>query len=128
MILIDSSVWIDHFRDAPTEKVRFLRSLDEDHVLVADLVLLELLQGARDDRHAARLASQLDVFETVSVAGPDLAVIAARNFRHLRAKGITIRRTVDLLLATYCIVHGHELLQQDRDFLPFSTHLGLKLA
>lgn len=127
MILVDSSVWIDHFRGVVTEKVKMLRALDPNDVIVGDLVLLELLQGARDDRHAARMATELAYFETVSLCSPVLAVIASGNFRYLRTKGVTIRRTVDLVIATFCIENGYELLQQDRDFRPLSAHFGLRL-
>jgi predicted nucleic acid-binding protein len=127
MILVDSSVWIDHFRDHVTEKVRHLRLLDEEEILVGDLILLEILQGARDDIRASRLASQLAEFEIASLSSPQLAAKAARNFRHLRASGISVRRTVDLIIATFCIEHGYALLHQDRDFVPFERHFGLKV-
>lgn len=128
MILVDSSVWIAHFRSWRTEQVLRLRAQNPDDIVVGDLVLLELLQGARDDRHAARIASELAEFETVPLSSPALVPIAASNYRSLRGRGITIRRTVDLIIATFCIESGYALLQQDRDFLPFSQHLGLELA
>lgn len=128
MIVVDSSVWIDHLRDVDNDRVRFLRSQNADRLLIGDLILLELLQGARDDRHATQLAAGLRKFRTVSMSNPDLAIAAARNFRQLRAKGITVRRTIDLVIATFCLERGHSLLHSDRDFLPFVRHFGLTLA
>ncbi len=128
MILVDSSVWIEHMRNSITKQVRFLRSLRGSDILLGDLILLELLQGARSDRHASDLALELSEFKTASLSDPALAVVAARNYRFLRSRGITIRKTVDLIIATFCIESGHELLQSDRDFRPFRDHLGLVLA
>ncbi|MCC6205085.1 MAG: PIN domain nuclease [Hyphomicrobiales bacterium] len=128
MIIVDSSVWIDYFRGIENDHVSHLRDRSPDDVIVGDLILMELLQGARDDKHAARIASHLGEFVVVSLCGPQLAVAAARNYRYLRAKGITIRRTIDVIIATYCIEHGYLLLHRDRDFSPFAQHLGLELA
>lgn len=128
MIVVDSSVWIAHFRQADTPQVQFLRSLEAPKILLGDLILLELLQGTRNDRHAASLMLEFRELNIVSLSDPDLVVLAARNFRRLRELGITIRKTIDLIIATFCIVHDHELLHSDRDFAPFAQHLGLRLA
>jgi predicted nucleic acid-binding protein len=108
--------------------VRVLRSLFEREVLlVGDIVLLEVLQGARDEAHAIRLARDLNEFDIVPMLGTHVAVQAARNYRTLRSKGITIRKTVDLIIGTFCIEHGHTLLHDDRDFEPMRLHLGLQV-
>lgn len=117
MIAVDSSVWIDFFRDIKTPPADFLRSHpSKTDFLVGDLVLLEVLHGARDDVHAARLARELRSFSIVPMMSPALAVEAARIYRELRSEGVTIRKTVDLAIAAFCIVNGHSLLQSDRDF------------
>ena len=129
MIVVDSSVWIDYFRAKETTATRFLRTSSiESHILIGDVILLEVLQGAENDRHAYRMESWLRSFRIQGMAGANLAVAASRNYRILRAKGITIRKTVDLIIGTFCIEHGHSLIHQDRDFNPMSEHLGLKIV
>lgn len=129
MIVIDSSVWIAHLRNAETAPVLTLRNLDgERDILVGDLILLEVLQGARDDRHAALIERNLRQFTVVSMLGERLAVQAARNYRLLRARGITIRKTVDVIIGSFCIAGGHALLHDDRDFDPMVEHLGLRIV
>jgi predicted nucleic acid-binding protein len=126
VIAVDSSVWIAHFRNAGSESVGVLRSLfGATDLLVGDIVLLEVLQGARDDAHAVRIAHELNQFSMVGMLDADIAVQAARNYRVLRGKGVTPRKTVDLIIGTFCIEHGYTLLHDDRDFEPMRTHLGL---
>ena len=96
--------------------------------LIGDLVLLEVLQGARSEAHARLLERQLLQYPIVPLLDSDLAVRTARNYRRLRDLGITIRKINDVIIGTYCIEHGHALLHDDRDFLPMQTHLGLKAA
>jgi len=129
VILVDSSVWIARLRrerTAATEKLAV--AVRPDVLLVGDLILLEVLQGARDEAHAASIERSLRQFGVVPLLDPDLAAIAARNYRRLRALGVTIRKTADLVIGTYCIEHRHALLHDDRDFAPMETHLGLKVA
>jgi hypothetical protein len=129
LIAVDSSVWIAHFRNDLNRSVRLLRSLfGEEPLLVGDIVLLEVLRGARDETHAQRLARNMRSFSVVAMLGARLAVQVARNYRTLRAAGITIRKTPDLIIGTYCIEHGHSLLHDDRDFEPMHRHLGLMRA
>jgi hypothetical protein len=129
VILVDSSVWIDHFRGTDTEQVRRLRAeFDGDEVLVGDLVVCEVLQGFRLAADATRVEGILRSFELVSLADPELAVTAAANYRFLRSRGITIRTTVDLIIGTFCIERGHSLLHSDRDFEPMERLLGLQVA
>jgi predicted nucleic acid-binding protein len=128
LIVIDSSVWIAHLRDFAVEPVRKLRAIgDMTTLLVGDVILLEVLQGARNPADAMILERALRQFEVVAMLSPDLAVEAAANYRQLRGRGITIRKTVDLIIGTYCIEHGHTLLHGDRDFEPMHTHLGLQV-
>lgn len=129
MIFVDSSVWIDFFRNRPTPQADWLdRNLGEQTLLVGDLILAEVLRGFRDDtgfNEAKRLLGRL---EQVPLCGADLAVSAARNFRRLRRLGITVRGTVDAIIATRCIADGYRLLHSERDFDPFVTHLGLAVV
>ena len=128
MIAVDSSVWIANLHNTLSEPVRLLRSLFRHRILlVGDIVMLEVLQGARDEAHAARLARDLNAFEVVPMLDERIAVQAAANFRQLRGRGVTIRKTIDLIIGTYCIEHGHTLLHDDRDFEPMRAHLGLKV-
>ena len=128
MILVDSSVWIDHFRGRDTPQVALLdRALASELVAIGDLILAEVLQGFtrdRDFQQAHRLLASLDVVE---IGGTAVAVQAAQNFRRLRALGITVRKTIDTLIATRCIGDGLTLLHSDRDFDPFEQHLGLRV-
>ncbi len=127
MILVDSSVWIAHLRGRRTAATaRLAQAVMREPLLVGDLILLEILQGARDDAHAARIERGLRQYTVVSLLDADLASQAARNYRTLRGLGITIRKTADIVIGTYCIEHGHMLLHDDRDFAPMETHLGLK--
>ncbi len=127
MILVDSSVWIDHLRDAVTEPVGLLRSLiSRDDLLVGDLILCEVLQGLRNDTEARFVEEALREFEVVSLVDPELAVKAASNYRFLRTRGYTVRRTIDLIIGTFCIERGHSLLHGDRDFTPMERFLGLQ--
>jgi predicted nucleic acid-binding protein len=127
VILVDSSVWIDHFRDAATEPVLRLRALIErELLLVGDLVLCEVLQGVRSDAEARLVEDALREFELVTLVDPELAIIAAANYRLLRGRGVTVRTTVDLVIGTFCIERGHVLLHNDRDFEPMERFLGLQ--
>lgn len=129
MILVDSSVWIDYFRSADTPQVVLLDSLlGRSALAVGDLIAAEVLQGVRGDREFKLVKQTLDAFDHIDLVGYDLAVKASENYRILRAMGITVRKTIDTLIATRCIEDGLMLLHADRDFLPFSEHLGLKLA
>lgn len=125
--LVDSSVWIDLLRGRETAQVaRLLQLIDDDDLLVGDLILLEVLQGARNEADARRFEEALLEFPTVNLLDPDMAIAAAANFRLLRSHGITIRKTVDLIIGTFCIERGHALLHSDRDFEPMERLLGLQ--
>jgi len=129
VILVDSSVWVEYFRSADTPQVALLDSLfGRSPLAVGDLIAAEVLQGVRDEREFKWVKKTLDAFDHIDLAGYDLAVKASENYRSLRAMGITIRKTVDTLIATRCIEDRLTLLHADRDFLPFAQHLGLKVA
>ena len=128
MILVDSSVWVDYFKGRNTaHTAKFRAAAAAEPLLIGDLILLELLQGARDDLHATRLERELRQYTIVPLLDAHLSVVAARNFRKLRALGITIRKTADIVIGTFCIEGKHLLLHNDRDFVPMEQHLGLKV-
>ena len=127
MILVDSSVWIDYFNGTITPQTDKLDGLlGHEALAVGDLILTEVLQGFDDDRdfHAAR--KLLALLTVVEIGGTDVAIAAAENFRALRKLGVTVRKTIDTMIATRCIESGYELLHSDRDFEPFVTHLNLR--
>ena len=129
MIVVDSSVWIAHLRNADTPQVRQLRTISRKrNIVVGDLVLLEVLQGARGERHAKQIEDALRQFTPVQMMSASLPAEAASIYRILRADGITIRKTVDLIIATFCLLGGHHLLHSDRDFTPIVERFGLRLA
>lgn len=129
MILIDSSVWIDYFRGTQTAETDRLDVLLGDEILLTgDLVLTEVLQGFRSEKDFQTAKRLLTAFEVISLGGPAVAIEAAVNFRTLRKKGVTIRKTIDSVIATCCIKNKLALLYSDRDFDPFVKHLGLQSA
>ena len=129
MILVDSSVWIDYFRGTATPEAELLDGLlGTELVATGDLILAEVLQGFVSDRdfnQARKLMMNLGI---VNLGGEDIAVQAARNFRVLRSLGVTVRKTIDTVIATRCIESRLPLLYSDRDFDPFVEHLGLRSA
>jgi predicted nucleic acid-binding protein len=127
VVVVDSSVWIDFYRGRPTTQVEALKKMmwRGGEVLIGDLIMVEVLQGANSAAEFAKIQSDLSVFDLLQVSDFGSAVCAAENFRFLRAKGITIRKTIDTLIATRCIIDNIPLLYSDRDFDPFVAHLGL---
>jgi len=129
MILVDSSVWIDYFRAADTPQVALLDGyLGSVPLAVGDLIAAEVLQGVREERQYRLVKRTLDAFEHVDLVGYALAVRASEHYRSLRDRGVTVRKTIDTLIATFCIENDTALLHADRDFDPFVQHLGLKVA
>ena len=127
MILVDSSVWIDYLRGLPTPHTDKLDTLlGATPLAIGDLILTEVLQGCGTDKEFNEVKRTLGALHLVTLGGPEVAVEAARNFRKLRSLGITVRKTVDTVIATRCILDRHELLHNDRDFEPFAKHLGLR--
>jgi len=127
MILVDSSVWIDYFNGAETNETALLdKCLSTDTICVGDIVLAEVLQGFRSDKDyklAREMLTELPIYQIMT---PELALVGADNFRNLRKKGITIRKSVDIWIATFCIQNQIPLLFSDKDFNPFVEHLGLR--
>ena len=129
MILVDSSVWIDYFRGritAQTEKLD--RLLGQELLAIGDLILTEVLQGFDNERDFSEAGKMLTSLDVVELGGREIAIQAAKNFRVLRRLGVTVRKTIDTVIATRCIESGFDLLHNDRDFDPFAKHLGLRVA
>jgi predicted nucleic acid-binding protein len=139
-VLIDSSVWIDHLRGARTRETAILGILlawlDPElergghegtaNLFIGDLILCEVLRGIPDSREHAAVKDALLNFEMVTIGGVDLALAAADHYHALRRFGVTVRKTIDLLIGSYCITNDCALLHSDRDFDPMSRHLGLR--
>ena len=126
MIVVDSSVWIDFLNGRDVSHTRRLRAiLGSEEIIVGDLMLCEVLQGLASERAAHNVEALLRRFDIVPMAGEAIAVQAARNFRSLRKRGITVRKTIDLLIGTWCIDNRKPLLHNDSDFHPMAKHLGL---
>ena len=127
MILVDSSVWIDYLRGVETKQTDRLHALlGMQPVAVGDLILAEVLQGTTTEKEFKEVLKLLNSLDLVVLGGQAVAVQAARNFRALREKGVTIRKTIDCIIATRCIMDGLTLLHSDKDFDPFVLHLGLQ--
>jgi predicted nucleic acid-binding protein len=126
VIVVDTTVWIDFLRGRNAPHVQRLRTLlGTSEIIVGDLMLCEILQGLDSERAAGDVERLFRGFDIVSMAGDALAVSAARNFRALRARGVTIRKTIDLLIGAWCIENRRPLLHNDRDFSPMARYLGL---
>lgn len=128
-MVVDTSVWIDHLRnDASQPHVQRLRvAFGREPIIVGDLILMEVLLGARDEAVASKIERLLRAFIITPMLNEASAVEAARNYRVLRGKGVTVRKSVDMIIGTYCIEHGYPLLHNDRDFDAMVPHLGLTL-
>ena len=130
MIVIDTSVWVDHLNNDSTSQVLQLRELivtTPAIILVGDLILCEILQGLSNDLESKRVEMALRNFNMASMLTPDLAARAAANYRLLRTRGVTVRKTIDLIIGTFCIENDHSLLHDDRDFEPMKKYLGLRV-
>ena len=129
MILVDSSVWIDYLRGTTTRECQKLDALlGTERLVIGDLILTEVLQGFNADRDFNQARKLLNALQVITLGGRDMAIQAARNFRILRARGVTVRKTIDTIIATRCIEDNYALLFSDRDFKPFVAHLGLRSA
>ena len=128
MLVVDSTVWIDYFNGLETPQTDYLHNmLDKTPILIGDLILAEVLQGFRADPDFEKARRTLGKFLQVNMVSPALALQSARNYRALRQKGVTVRKTVDSLIATWCIENDHELLHNDSDFDGYEKHLGLRV-
>jgi predicted nucleic acid-binding protein len=127
LILVDSSVWIDYFNGAITPKTEKLNSLlDRELLAIGDLILTEVLQGFAKERDFEAAKDLLTSLIVITLGGRDIAIRSAQNFRLLREIGVTVRKTIDLVIATHCIESDLELLHDDKDFAPFVKHLALR--
>jgi predicted nucleic acid-binding protein len=127
MILVDSSVWVDYFNDNKNDKTALLyHYLDNEIICITDIILIEVLQGIKNNNHyitTKRLLEKLIYFEMLN---KDIVMKTIENYRFLRKKGITIRKTIDCIIATFCIENNITLLHNDKDFIPFETNFDLQ--
>ncbi len=129
MVIVDTTVWVDYLNGISTPEVDwFDRESERQRLGLLDLTVCEVLQGVSTDAAAARVLRTLRRFEIFDTGGIALAEAAARNYRHLRARGRTVRKTIDCLIATFCLEHSNALLHSDRDFDPFEDVLGLQVV
>jgi predicted nucleic acid-binding protein len=128
VVVVDTTVWVDYFRGVRNPETDWLDAeLDRQRLGLTDIILCEVLQGVRDDSTAAEVERRLRKLEVFETGGVELAAATARNYRVLRTRGHTVRKTIDCLIATFCIRSGHSLLHRDRDFDPFETYLELSV-
>jgi predicted nucleic acid-binding protein len=129
VVIVDTTVWIDYLNDVATPETDWLdEQLARQPLGLVDLMVCEILQGLASEKEAARVLRDLRRYEIFEMSGIELAVDAAKNYRTLRAKGRTVRKTIDCLIATFCLRHGHSLLHCDRNFDPFEQLLGLSVV
>ena len=128
MIFVDSSVWIDYFNGRITRQTDLLDAfLGDELIVIGDIVLTEVLQGFRDDRDFSKAKKLFDSLFFLPMLGKELAIKSAENFRILRRNGVTVSKTIDVMIATFCIVTNLPLLHSDKDFRPMEKYLGLKV-
>lgn len=128
MVIVDTTVWIDYLRGIHNEETDYFdQEVARQRFGLTDLILCETLQGIREDQSFMRVLHELRKFEVFETGGSHIAIEAAKNFRQLRQRGHTIRKTIDCLIATFCILQGHSLLHRDRDFDHFEKILGLQV-
>ena len=129
MLIVDSTVWIAYFNGSENPETDYLHTMvDKIPILIGDLILAEVLRGFRVDADFEKAHRALGKYIQVEMVSPALALQSARNYRLLRRKGITVRKTIDSLIATYCIENEHDLLHSDSDFDGYEKHLGLKVV
>jgi predicted nucleic acid-binding protein len=129
LIVVDTSIWIDWFGPSPSAEAERLRAdIAPPRIILCDVVLLEILRGARSDTQARRIELELRSFRLERTLDRTIAIASAQNVQSLRSLGKTMSKTADLIIGTFCIAKGYSLLTKDRDFLPMAEHLGLRLA
>ncbi len=129
MVIVDTTVWIDYLKGVTNNHTLWLdQELNRQRLGITDLIFCEILQGVREEAAFARVRQDLLRFQIFHTGGIDLVVTAAQNYRTLRQRGYTVRKTIDCLIATFCIEESHELLHRDRDFDPFERYLGLRVV
>jgi predicted nucleic acid-binding protein len=128
MVIVDTTVWIDYLANRRNPEAEWLDlEIERQRIGLTDMVLCEVLQGVRGDSVFRQVKNTMMKFEVLDTGGLELAIASAENYRVLRANGITVRKTIDCVIATFCIEKGHELLHRDRDFEPFERYLGLQV-
>jgi predicted nucleic acid-binding protein len=128
MVIVDTTVWIDYLRGIENAETHWLDlSLDSQRLGLTNLILCEVLQGISNQGTFAQVRDDLLKFHIFETGGVDLAIASAENYRILRQHGHTVRKTIDCLIATFCLQAGHELLHRDRDYKPFEVVLGLQV-
>jgi predicted nucleic acid-binding protein len=129
LILVDSSVWVDYVKGVVTPQTEKLdRLLGREFLAIGDLILTEVLQGFAEEKDFNAARKMLTSLKVVELGGQEVAIQAAKNFRALRKLGVTVRKTIDSVIATRCIESGYDLLHDDRDFDPIAKHLGLRVV
>lgn len=128
MILVDSSVWISYFNGKINPQTDWLdAALGKEIIIVGDIILAEVLQGFKKDRDFCRAIELLSAFQFVKMLGRELAIKSAENYRFLQKKGVTVRKTIDVIIGTFCIHHGISLVHDDKDFDPLTKYWNLKV-
>jgi predicted nucleic acid-binding protein len=129
MVIVDTTIWIDYLRGTSNAETRWLeRELQRQRLGLTDLILCEVLQGIPDRAEFVRVRDDLLKFEVFETGGAALAIAAAQGYTSLRQQGYTVRKTIDCIIATFCMQAGHELLHRDRDYDPFEKALGLRVV
>lgn len=129
MVIVDTTVWIDYLGGTLSAETEWLdREMPLQRIGLTDMILCEVLQGIRETSEFQRMRDQLLTFEVFSTGGAENAIAAASNYRALRQRGYTIRKTVDCWIATFCLMSGHTLLHRDHDFDPFEKLLGMQVV
>ncbi len=128
MIIVDTTVWIDYLGGVVNPETTWLdRALTQQRLGLTDLILCEVLQGIRDPTEFKRVRNEMLIFHVFATGGVEIAIAAAENYRNLRQRGHTVRKTIDCWIATFCLLTGNQLLHRDRDFDPFENVLGLRV-
>ncbi len=129
MVIVDTTVWIDYLNGTLTPHTNWLDAeMERQRLGLTDLILCEILQGVPNDRQAKEVQDELLKFELFTTGGRELAIAAAKNYRILRTKGRTVRKTIDSLIATFCLLNDHALVHNDRDYDAFEQVLGLRVV
>jgi len=129
MVIVDSTVWVDYVNGKSNDETRLLENkIGREDIGLTDLILCEVLQGLRSEREFDEVKAELLEFSVFQTGGTGMALETALDYQKLRAKGFTVRKTIDCWIATFCIREGHELLHRDRDFDPFEKELGLRVV
>ena len=129
MTIVDTTVWVDYLRGIANPHTEWLdRNLGHQALGLTDIILCEVLQGIQGKSEFDHTRHELSQFQIFATGGEDLAVASATHYRLLRSRGCTVRKTIDCLIATFCLIEGHSLLHRDRDFDPFEKHLGLHIT